>query len=381
MTNNKVKRNDTGFKRVMDSRQLNRTLLARQHLIKRSNMSISAILHHLIGMQSQVPTSPYISLWSRIEKFQHDSLSQLLLDRGAIRMALMRSTIFLVTGYDGLSIRPLMQSVMERTLQGNFGSGLTVLDYDEFTKTIRNLVECQPRTLNELGKILKETWVDSKPDSLAAAARNLVPLVQIPPRGIWGAKGKAVYTSAEHWLSQSLVTDYSLETLILRYLKAYGPATISDIQYWSGLTQIREVIAGLRDQLNIYLNEDGIELFDVFDLEIPENDTSVPVRFLAEFDNILLSHKNRSRIISEEYRDRVFTVNGIIKATFLIDGFVQGLWRIENQSNSTTLIIEPFRPLLKVDKEELVIEGTKLIDFVHMNTKVKDIQFLEPSFN
>jgi hypothetical protein len=342
-------------------------------------MSIPAVLEYLIGMQSQVPTSPYISLWSRKDNFEHESLSRLLVNRHVVLIALMRSTIFLVTKYDCLAIRPLMQSVMDRTLQANFGRGLKNLDYDEFSKVSRNLVESQPRTLNELSKILKKTWMDLEPDTLAAAARNLVPLVQIPPRGIWGAKGKAVHTSAEHWLSQSLVTDYSLETLILRYLKAYGPGTISDIQYWSGLTQIRELIRELRPQLNIYFDKDGNELFDAPDSEIWDTDTPVPVRYLAEFDNILLSHKDRSRIISDEYRNRVFTVNGIIKATFLIDGFVQGLWRFESQRNSTTLIIEPFKPLLQSDKNELVIEGTKLLDFAAVNSRVKDIQFLEPT--
>lgn len=341
-------------------------------------MSIPDVLEHLIGMQSQVPTSPYISLWSRIDNFGHESLSQLLLKRRAVRIALMRSTIFLVTKRDCMAIRPLMQPVMNRTLKASFGRGLKDLDYNELTKVSRNLVESQPRTLHELGELLKEKWNDSEPAALAAAARNLVPLVQIPPRGIWGAKGKAVHTSAEHWLCQSLVTDYSLETLILRYLEAFGPATISDIQIWSGLTQIRKVIEGLRPQLNIFFDEDGNELLDVPSAEFPDIDTPVPVRYLAEFDNILLSHKNRSRIIADEYRSRVFTVNGITKATFLIDGFVQGLWRIQSQRNSSTLIIEPFKPLLQIDKDKLAIEGTKLLDFAAADSKVKDIQFLTP---
>jgi hypothetical protein len=290
----------------------------------------------------------------------------------------MRSTIFLVTQRDCLAIRPLMQPVMERTLRANFGQKLRGLDYDELSKVSRNLVESQPRTLNDLGKLLKEKWVDTEPAALAAAARNLLPLVQIPPRGIWGAKGKAVHTSAEHWLSQSLITDYSLETLILRYLKVYGPATVSDIQIWSGLTQIREVIEGIKPQLEIFFDEDGNELLDVPNAEFPDIDTPVPVRYLAEFDNILLSHKNRSRIIADEYRSRVFTVNGIIKATFLIDGFVHGLWRIESQRNFTTLFIEPFKPLFQADKDELVIEGAKLLDFAVADSKVKDIQILPP---
>ncbi|WP_234293169.1 winged helix DNA-binding domain-containing protein [Fictibacillus sp. FJAT-27399] len=341
-------------------------------------MLIPDVLEHLIGMQSQSPTSPYVSLWSRTDNFVHESLSQLLLNRQAVRIALMRSTIFLVTKRDCMVIRPLVQPVMDRTLRANFGQKLMGLDYEKLSKFSRNLVESQPRTLNDLGKLLKEKWFDKEPAALAAAARNLIPLVQIPPRGIWGAKGKALHTSAEHWFSQSLSTNYSIETLILRYLKAFGPATISDIQIWSGFTQIHEVIEKIKPHLEIFFDEDGNELLDVPNAEFPDVDTPVPVRFLAEFDNILLSHKNRARIIADEYRSRVFTVNGIIKATFLIDGFVYGLWRIKSQRNSTTLIIEPFKPLSQIEKDELVFEGTKLLDFAAGDSKVKDIQFLAP---
>ncbi|MFY0758651.1 winged helix DNA-binding domain-containing protein [Metabacillus dongyingensis] len=374
----KSNHNHENLSRVMSTRALNRTLLARQLLIKRSNMSTPDVLEHLIGMQSQTPNSPYVSLWTRIDNFKHETLSQLLLNRNAVRIALMRSTIFLVTKRDCLALRPLIQPVLDRTLKANFGRRLKDVDNNELAKISRDLVESQPRTLEELGKLLKEKWEDKDPSALAAAARNLVPLVQIPPRGIWGAKGKAIHASAEDWLCQSLVTNYSLESLILRYLKAFGPATISDIQTWSGLTKIRKVIEGLRLQLNTFFDEDGNELFDVSHAEYPDIDTPVPVRFLAEFDNILLSHKNRTRIIADEYRSRVFTVNGIIKATFLIDGYVQGLWRIEQKRKSSTLIIEPFKSLLQVDKDELAIEGAKLMDFVAPDSKVRDIQFSAP---
>lgn len=373
----KSNHNHESINRVMSSRALNRTLLARQLLIKRSNMSIPEALEHLIGMQSQTPNSPYVSLWTRIDKFKHETLSQLLLNRDAVRVALMRSTIFLVTKPDCLALRPLIQPVMDRTLNANFGRRLKGVDNNELAKISRDLVESQPRTLEELGKLLKEKWDDTDPSALAAAARNLVPLVQIPPRGIWGAKGKAIHASAENWLCQSLVINYSLESLILRYLKAFGPATISDIQTWSGLTKIRKVIEGLRHQLNTFFDEDGNELFDVSHAEFPDIDTPVPVRFLAEFDNILLSHKNRTRIIADEYRSRVFTVNGIIKATFLIDGYVQGLWRIEQKRKSSTLIIEPFKSLLQVDKDELAIEGAKLLNFAAADSEFKNIQFLD----
>jgi hypothetical protein len=142
--------------------------------------------------------------------------------------------------------------------------------------------------------------------------------------------------------------------------------------------QATKVIERLRPQLNTFVDQNGNELFDVSNAEYPNADTPVPVRYLAEFDNILLSHKDRTRIIADEYRNRVFTVNGIIKATILIDGFVQGVWRIECQTNSSKLIIEPFKPLLQVDKDALALEGAKLLDFVAPDSKVRDIQFSAP---
>ena len=157
--------------------------------------------------------------------------------------------------------------------------------------------------------------------------------------------------------------------MILAYLGAFGPATIKDVQVWSGLTRLGEVIENLRSSLCIFINEQGTELFDLPNAPRPNSSTPSPPRFLAEYDNILLSHVDRTRIISDEDKKRVFTKNGIIRATVLIDGFVVGLWKIIKKPAEATLIIELFRPILEQDQTALQIEGYDLLKFTAPDTE------------
>ncbi|WP_036746796.1 winged helix DNA-binding domain-containing protein [Paenibacillus sp. UNC451MF] len=361
---------------VLGPRALNRALLARQFLIERTRLPVGEVLEHLIGLQSQAPNPPYFGLWTRLKDFTQESLSQLLLNRQAVRIALMRSTIFLVTSRDCLTLRPLVQPVLDRGLKGNYGKYLNGIDLHAAGAYGRRLVEEKPLTFSEMGQLLQEQWPDCDPSALSAVVRTLVPLVQTPPRGIWGSSGQAVHTSAVSWIGSPLASEGTLESLVTRYLRAFGPASISDVQVWSGLTQLRKVMERLRPHLCTFVDDNGIELFDVPGGERPDVDTPVPVRFLAEFDNMLLSYKDRTRIIADDYRKRVFTVNGIIKATILIDGFVQGLWRIKCKGSTATLIIEPFQLISQSVKDELTVEGERLLLFAEPDATVRDIQFV-----
>ncbi|WP_346010381.1 winged helix DNA-binding domain-containing protein [Paenibacillus sp. SYP-B3998] len=317
-------------------------------------------------------------MWSRLADFQPEALSRLIQDRSAVRIALMRSTLHLVTARDCLALRPVLQSVHERALKGTFGKHLNGLDIEALAAAGRKLVETQPRTFSELGMQLAEQWPNHEPAALAAAVRTIVPLVQVPPRGLWGVSGQASHTSAEVWLGQSLAANTSPDDMVLRYLAAFGPATIKDIQVWSGLTKLREVIERLRPHLHLFLDEQGSELFDLPDAPLPDAGTEAPVRFLAEFDNMLLSYANRTRILADKYRPRVFTQNGIIHATLLIDGFVSGTWKIEKKADTTILIIEPFTLLSSKDQVSLIEEGTRLLIFAAAGAPAHDIQIIPP---
>lgn len=361
--------------KVLRDRELNRALLARQMLLRRVELPVLEAIEKLVGLQAQSPNAPYFGLWSRLEGFQHEELSQLLRDRRVVRMALMRSTLHLVSARDALRLRPLLQSVMDRSLKGSFGKHVKGIDLEALAAAGRAIVEEEPLTLNELGKRLGGQWPGLDPEAATAVVRNKVPLVQIPPRGIWGESGQAVHTSAEVWLGQPLSASPNLEGLIRSYLAAFGPATIKDIQVWSGLTRIHEKLQSLRPDLLTFQNERGEELFDLPDAPRPDADSTAAPRFLSEFDNMLLSYADRSRIMSENYRKRVFTSNGIIRATILIDGFVAGTWKLTSGRGGATLYIEPFRALSKRESEALSEEGARLLRFAVPNAAASDIIF------
>jgi hypothetical protein len=206
------------------------------------------------------------------------------------------------------------------------------------------------------------------------AIRALVPLVQITPRGIWGQSGPAAHTSAEQWLGQSLGANGTAENLVMRYLAAFGPASVIDAQAWSGLTRLGSVMESLRPRLVTFRDENDRELFDLPDAPRPGGDIEAPVRFLPEFDNVLLAYKDRSRIIADKYRARVYPNNGMIQPTVLVDGFVQGQWKIDVTSSTATLNVEQFRRMSRSERNEIKEEGMRLLEFVSPKTKARDVR-------
>lgn len=360
---------------VLGLRALNRALLARQFLIQRAKLPVRDAIRHLAGLQAQAPNPPYFGLWTRLDQFNPEDLSQLMIDRHVVRIALMRSTIHLVTAEDCLDWRPVLQPVLDRSLQGAFGRSLA--DYGQLAAKGRALIEEQPVALSELGQLLQAQWPDRDPKSLANAVRTVVPIVQVPPRGLWGTGGQAVHTSAEAWLGKPLSLEGSPEDMILRYLAAFGPATVKDMQVWSGLTRLREVTERLRPVLCSFRDERGNELFDLPNAPRPDVETTVPPRFLGEFDNILLSYDDRTRIIADAHKPLVFTGNGIVRSTILINGFVAGTWKIERHRHTAALVIAPFEPLRQKDRLALEEEGTQLLDFAAADSSARYIRFID----
>jgi Winged helix DNA-binding domain len=363
---------------VLGPRELNRATLERQMLLRRRKLSAVEAIEHLVGMQAQAPSAPYVGLWTRLEDFHPDELERLILERRAVRIALMRNTVHLVSARDCLAIRPLMQPVFDRTLYSTRANRahLEGVDFEALVAAGRALLEERPRTAKDLGELLQEQWPERDPASLARAIRHLVPLVQVPPRGLWGKSGPAAHTTAEAWLGRPLDPAPSLEETILRYLGAFGPATVKDVQTWSGLTRLGEVIERLRPRLRTFRDERGKELFDVPNAPLPDPDAPAPPRFLPEFDNLILSHADRTRVIAEEYRKAIASKNGMVPASVLVDGFVRGTWKTERSRDKATLEIKPFEPLAKVDREALAEEGERLIRFT--GAASYGIRFAEP---
>ncbi|MDQ3864587.1 MAG: winged helix DNA-binding domain-containing protein [Actinomycetota bacterium] len=361
---------------ILSARALNRATLERQMLLRRRKLPALKAVEHLVGMQAQAPDPPYVGLWTRLEGFNPEELSRLILDRRAVRIALMRNTVHLVSARDCLELRPLVQPVIDRGLRAN-REGLEGVDIGALSAAGRALLEERPRTARELGVLLQERWPERDPASLARAIRHLLPLVQVPPRGVWGKSGPAAHTTAEAWLGRPLEREPSLEEMVLRYLGAFGPATVKDVQTWSGLSRLGEVIDRLRSRLLSFRDESGRELFDLPEWPRPDPNTPCPPRFLPEFDNLILSHADRTRVIADVYRKAIASRNGMVPATFLLGGFVRGTWKTERTRRKATLVIEPFEPLAKEDYSVLSEEGERLIRFIRDGAGAFEVRILE----
>ncbi len=327
-------------------RALNRSLLARQLLLERTEMPVPEALEHLVGLQAQNPRDPYLSLWARLDAFDPERLSELLASRRAVRISLMRATIHLVTARDALAIRPVLQSWLERNLYKAtpFGRQIEGIDLEALTAAARKLLVDEPMMFTELGRRLGERFPGYDPTALGYAVREYVPLVQVPPRGLWGESGRALHTPAEHWLEQTFGPAPDIQQLLDRYLRAFGPATAADFAAWSGLP-----VGPLTQRY-------GREPLDAPGAPLPDGDTPAPVRFLPDYDNVLLAHADRSRILPEGARGR----DVIGRPTVLVDGFVAAFWKLDRRAGAIT--VSPLRKLVASERREVLAEAELLLE-------------------
>lgn len=355
---------------VLDIRALNRATLDRQLLLRRSPLSARVGIEHLLGLQAQNVKPPYYALAARLDGFVPEELSGLMAEREVVRIVTMRSTIHTHTAADCLSLRPLVQAARDREL-GNFRKGLVGVDLDRLAVRARELVEVEPRTMKELREALLVEWPDADPQALAIAARCKLPLVQVTPRGLWGRSGQVALTTAEHWLGRPAEPAPAPDATVLRYLAAFGPASVKDMQTWAGLTRLREAFERLRPQLVTFYDPNGVELFDLPDAPRPAADTPAPPRFLPEFDNLLLAHADRTRVVPPEYWGRAWQGN-VAHRTFLVDGFLAGVWKLDDGDGH--LVVEPFGKLTKAQQSDVVAEGARMLGTMHTGTSY-DIRF------
>ena len=369
---------------VLDPRTLNRTLLARQRLLERTTESAATMVERLVGLQAQLPWDPYVGLWSRVADFDPMELATLLTSRRVVRITLLRGTIHLVSARDGVAIRPLVQSVLDRVLgsQRGFREALVRVDRDVLAAEVRTLVEEQPRSRAEIRAWADTRWPGSDGQSLAIAVGYLLPAVQVTPRAVWGQTAPARWTTLESWIANQPAArtgPMAPEALVRRYLAAFGPAGVADIRAWSGLGGLREVVDRIRPELRTYRDERGRELLDVADGVLAEPGTPAPVRFLPVYDNVLLGHDDRSRIISQADRRRVMTGGPLNVGSVLVDGFAHGLWRVVADGDRRTLDVMRFRSISSVDEALVGEEAERLLAFLAPDAAARTITFRDLS--
>lgn len=346
---------------VIGSRALNRALLARQLLLDRHAIPAIDALEHLVGLQAQEPLEPYTALWSRLHGFDSAELVDLLETRLAVRTLLMRRTLHLVTAEDCLALRALHQPMHEQRMLGTLRRRLPGVDMAELAAAGEPLFAEQPRTLSEVARAVGDRWPDVEARDLGDALSSILPLVQVPPRGLWGQTGAARCTTVEAWLGRSPADPAPpADGLVLRYLAAFGPSATADIRAWSGLTGLPAAIARLRPALRVFRDERGRELLDLPDAPCPDPDTPAPPRFLPAFDNAVLGLDDRTRIIDDEHRGLSVTGARFV----LVDGRVAATWSLEHSEQPAILRIEPFAPLAKADLDAVTEEGERLLSFL-----------------
>ncbi|MEU4540849.1 winged helix DNA-binding domain-containing protein [Streptosporangium sp. NPDC023825] len=355
---------------TLTRRGLNRATLERQLLLRRTRLPTLAVVERLVGLQAQDPDPPYIGLWSRIDAFRIDDLTRALHRREVVRATMFRGTQHLVAAEDYLWLRPLLQPMLDRWQKGGFGRSTAGLDLGELAAAARTILGRSTLTRPELGRALAERWPGRDPVALARSVQGLLPVVHPPPDGTWGRRGTTPFVLAEHWLGRPPAAGPSAGELVVRYLAAFGPATVRDIQAWSGMTRLGEVVDALRPRLRVFGSEDGRELFDLPEAPRPDPDVPAPVRFLAALDNVVLAHADRTRVVSADRRGHV-----VVEAAVTVDGFVRGLWNVRRDRGTATLVVRLFEPLSGQEEAAVTEEGARLLRFAAPDAGDHDIRF------
>lgn len=349
---------------TLSLRQLNRTLLHRQMLLARQPNDPYSAVGRLGAMQSQLPNPPYLGLWARLENFQRADLTALMESRQVVRVPWNRSTLHLVTDTNHQRFRPLIAPALVRGMKSFHGRNLDGVDLDLLVREAISHLAGAPRSMGEVKDHLLKTFPDRMGEALNYAARTLIPLVQVPPGGTWGVGSMAKYALAEQWLGAPGEAA-PLVDFFRHYLTGYGPASVMDFQVWTGLTSLQKPLAPYRDTFTIYRDEDGRELWDLPGAEIIDGDAPAPIRLVPEYDNLVIAHQDRRRILADDDRKKVFLTAARVLGTVLIDGFAAGVWKLEKPTKkSLRVAVEPFGTLSPADRQAVAEESERLARWV-----------------
>ncbi len=355
-------------------RALNRATLSRQMLLERAAIPVETAVERLAGMQAQIPRPPYLGLWTRLDGFERAALSAALHGRRVVRATAWRGTLHLLTADDLLRFRGALQPMLSRGMQSILRNRVETFDMEELLAAARAFLGAQPATFDATRAHLAARFPVADERAMGYAVRTHLPLVQVPDESVWGFPAAAGFALADEWLGRAIPAgNDGLPELVRRYLAAFGPASVQDAQNWSGIGSLRATFEALRGELVTFRDARGRELFDLPDAPRPDEDTPAPVRFVPEYDNLVLGHDDRSRIVADPHRPRLVTKNLQVPATFLVDGLVAGTFRVERKKKTATLTLSPFGKLLKKDLRALEQEGDALLAFVEPEAVTREV--------
>jgi hypothetical protein len=346
----------------VNARELNRATLARQLLLGRERLGVAEAVERLGGLQAQEPRPPFVALWSRLDGFRREDLGAALHDGSVVRATLMRATLHLMSAADFASHRAALQPGLDRALEGVLKARGAEIDVSRVLPEARKLLKPGPLTFNELRAGLAKAFPDADERALGYAVRTQVPLVMVPTGDAWSFPRDSRFTLPAVKLGKA-----DPAALALRYLAAFGPASVADMQRWSGLQGLKPVLEGLRDRLATFKGKR--ELFDLPDAPRPGEDADAPPCFLADFDSLVLAHDDRTRVIADEHKPAIASKNLRVPAMFLWDGFAAGTWRIERKRGIATLTAKPFAKLPRGAAKALEPEALALLAFAEPDAK------------
>ncbi len=349
--------------RPLTQRQLNRALLARQGLLQREQTTPLKAIERLVGIQAQLARPPFLGLWSRVAGFERGQLAKLAERKAVVRVTSMRGTLHLMSAADFLRFRGTLQPVLDRGLRSVLRERLDTFELPTILAEGSKFLTATPAPFEALRTHLKTLHPKLDERAMGYAVRMTLPLVMVPTADAWSWPGSADFTPAASWLGKAVPPASDPKGLVLRYLAAFGPATPGDAQNWSGLQKLGDTFEALRPKLKTFRDERDRELFDLPQAPRPGEGTPAPARFLPDWDNLVMGHADRTRVIDDGYRARISTNNLQVTAVFLVDGRVAGTWKLERSKKAAAVVLTPFEKLSSAAKGALAEEGQALLKF------------------
>lgn len=349
--------------RVLTRRELNRALLERQLLLERASLTAARAVERLGGLQAQWTPSPYLSLWTRLEGFERDELTKALAARRVVKALLQRGTLHVVAPRHYWALMAVRGPLASTLWPASYEARISSAEIQRLAEELLRELGERELTLKEAQELLApHAREDVPPTFLWRRIQSYAPVVHVPPSGIWGYGGHGVYAAAPGRVRGGPPTfEEGLDELVTTYLRAYGPASAQDVGQWAGIPRlgpIREALGRL--SLRTFRDEAGRQLYDLPRAPLPDPATPAPPRLVPRFDNLVLSHAERSRILGDVVPSRIVTKNGLVHATILVDGFVAGTWQIEGGR----VVLEPWGRLDAAARRALKDEAERVEAYV-----------------